>query len=587
VATDTFGQHRESPRVTPGARYAYTARVRVRYPHSGSCQAGQRVRALHRALKGLDHGGSTVKLRPITTTLALVLVAGVLGATVGADFFWRAAIGLDPTAFPAGESLQKFGEMLFPGLDVALAGLLLGLGTVLIVPVVAFFVLRAQRRTRLEQADPGRRNFLSGSLVGGGAAIATLVAGGGAMVGRSFYGLGHKEGRGWKGPLTEIFGGKVQKTHPEWKDEWRGSRIQSYGRLGRTEWPVSDTVLGTGPIRGELGTKIVRLALDRGVNYIDTAPDYSAEGSETAVGQAIRGVPRESFFLATKWCTPIGHLPAGTSVESYKRAVEESLARLGTDYVDLVHVHSCDQVDRLLDPNVHEAFAELKSEGKVRFLGFSSHTPNLLEVANAAIDSGKFDVMMLAYHHGIWPGLSEVIERAQREQDMGIVAMKTLKGAKHHGLEGFGDEEDSYAQAALKWVHGNPNVSCAVISFFDLQHVDEYLYASGKRPDTADLAVLDKYDSLTAETYCAPHCGACLSSCPEQVAINDVLRHRMYFEDYRSERQAIDLYAGLERNASVCTGCSAPCTGSCPYGIQIQERMIGAHELLSVRPTAS
>jgi predicted aldo/keto reductase-like oxidoreductase len=528
-----------------------------------------------------------VRLRLVATTFLIVLLAALLGATVGADFLWRSAIGLDPTAFPAGQSLQSLGDLLFPGLDVALAGLLLGLGTVLGVPIVAFFIVRGQRRTLLEQADPGRRNFLSGSLAGGGAALAALVAGGGAMVGRSFFGLGHKEGRGWKRPLTEIFGGQVQKTHPEWKDEWRGSRIQSYGRLGRTEWPVSDTVLGTGPIRGELGTKIVRLAMDRGVNYIDTAPDYSAEGSEKAVGEAIRGVPRDSFFLATKWCTPIGHLPAGTSVERYKEVVEDSLDRLGTDYVDLIHVHSCDELDRLLDPNVHEAFAQLKAEGKARFLGFSSHTPNLLEVANAAIDSGKFDVMMLAYHHGIWPGLSDVIERAQREQDMGVVAMKTLKGAKHHGLEGFQDEQDSYAQAALKWAHGNPNVSCAVISFFDLQHVDEYLYASGKTADADDVAILDKYDSLTADTYCVPHCGACLSSCPEKVAINDVLRHRMYFEDYRSERQAIDLYAALERNASVCAGCSAPCTGSCPYGIRIQERMVGAHELLDVRPTAS
>jgi predicted aldo/keto reductase-like oxidoreductase len=528
-----------------------------------------------------------VKIRPLAATLISVCVAALLGATVAADFFWRAAIGLDPTAFPAGETLQSVGKVLLPGLNVALAGLVLGLGTVLACAVAAFFFVRGRRRALLREADPARRNFLSGSLAGAGAGLVALVAGGGAMLGRSFFGIGHKEGRGWQRPLTEIFGGNVQKTHPEWKADWRGSRVQAYGRLGRTDWPVSDTVLGTGPVRGELGTKIVRLALERGVNYIDTAPDYSAEGSEKAVGRAIRDIPRESFFLATKWCTPIGHLPAGTPVERYKEVVEDSLARLGTDYVDLVHVHSCDELNRLLDPNVHEAFAQLRAEGKARFLGFSTHTPNLLEVANAAIDSGKFDVMMLAYHHGIWPGLSEVIERARREQDMGVVAMKTLKGAKHHGLAEFTDEEDSYAQAALKWVHGDTNVSCAVISFSNLQHVDEYLYASGKIPNSQDLAVLEKYDRLTADTYCAPHCGACLSSCPEELAINDVLRHRMYFEDYRSERQAVDLYAGLERNASVCASCSAPCLGSCPYGIQIQERMVGAHELLTVRPTLS
>ena len=96
--------------------------------------------------------------------------------------------------------------------------------------------------------------------------------------------------------------------------------------------------------------------------------------------------------------------------------VEASLARLGTDYVDLVHVHSCDEIERLMDPNMHEAFDRLKQQGKVRFLGFCSHTPNLVEVANAAIDSKRFDVMMLAYHHGIWPQLAEMIARARREE---------------------------------------------------------------------------------------------------------------------------------------------------------------------------
>ena len=90
-----------------------------------------------------------------------------------------------------------------------------------------------------------------------------------------------------------------------------------------------------------------------------------------------------------------------------------------------------------MDPNVHEAFDRLKQQGKARFLGFSTHTPNLVQVANPAIDSGRFDVMMLAYHHGLWPPLPEIIERARREQDMGVVAMKTLKGAKHHGLVGL------------------------------------------------------------------------------------------------------------------------------------------------------
>jgi hypothetical protein len=235
-----------------------------------------------------------------------------------------------------------------------------------------------------------------------------------------------------------------------------------------------------------------------------------------------------------------------------------------------------------MDPNVHEAFDLLKRQGKVRFLGFSTHTPNLEQVATTAIESGRFDVMMLAYHHGLWPKLGALIHRARSERDMGVVAMKTLKGAKHHGLVEMRDQADAYSQAALKWALSNPDVSCAVISFFQLQHVDEYLYASGRGLGPADTALLERYDRLSAGTYCAPHCGACLSSCPEGLPIHDVLRHRMYFEDYGWEKEGIVRYAQLAKNASVCAGCAAPCLGSCPLGVPIQERMQGAHELLSL-----
>ena len=203
-------------------------------------------------------------------------------------------------------------------------------------------------------------------------------------------------------------------------------------------------------------------------------------------------------------------------------------------------------------------------------------------MTDAGIKSGRFDVMMLAYHHGIWPALGELIHRARTEQDMGVVAMKTLKGAKHRGLESFQPFAESYSQAALKWALSNQDVSCAVVSFYELQHVDEFLYASGKPFTEADAAVLRKYDGEIAGTYCAPHCGACLGSCPENVPIHDVLRHRMYFEDYGWEKLAMEGYAKLPQDASPCLSCSAPCAGSCPFGVKIQERNVGAHDLLTL-----
>ena len=105
--------------------------------------------------------------------------------------------------------------------------------------------------------------------------------------------------------------------------------------------------------------------------------------------------------------------------------------------------------------------------------------------------------MMLAYHFGMWPSFGHILEKA-KQHDVGIVAMKTLKGAKHTNLANFRDEASAYSQAAFRWVLSNPNVSCLVVSFYEPQHVDEYLYASGTQPTASDVALLERYDQLTA-----------------------------------------------------------------------------------------
>lgn len=516
--------------------------------------------------------------RTRTVAIAALAVSLPFGFFVIGHLLYKAPIGLAPSAFLAGEAIQSVGRRVLPGFHHALGGPFWIVVSLLALAVGSFW---AVKRAVSRGVDAGRRSFLTGAGSGAGVALGSLVLGGFAGFARAFWGVG-QGGRGWAPVQSQINDRDMVFTNPEWKESWKGSRIRDHRRFGRTGWRVSDIVLGTGRIRGEDGEQIARAALERGVNYFDTSPDYSGAGSEQAMGRAIRAVPRDQIFIATKFCTPIGHLPPGTPVGRYVEAVEGSLRRLGTEYVDLCHIHSCDSVARLLDPNAHEAFERLKEAGKVRFLGFSTHTPNLVEVVGAGIDSGRFDVMMVAYHHGIWPPLADLIRRAREERDMGVVAMKTLKGAKHRGLQDFAPYAESYAQAALKWTLSNPDVSCAVISFFEMQHVDEYLAASGKKLEEADRAVLREYDRRIAGTYCGPHCGACLSSCPEELPIHDVLRHRMYFEDYGWEKEGIQRYAQLGRNASVCAGCGAPCVGSCPLGVPIQERMVGAHALLSL-----
>jgi aryl-alcohol dehydrogenase-like predicted oxidoreductase len=521
-----------------------------------------------------------VPTRTRTVVLASLATALAAGFFVSGAALYKTAIDLDAPAFPAGAAID--GAARAVGIDFGrpFAGPFYVLVPLLVVMVGTFYAVRRSIRAPVSRTDPGRRGFLRGAAGGAAAAVGATALGGFAAWARAMRGVGN-DGRGWEPVFTKIFDRDIAFTNPEYPEEWKGTRIAAHRRLGRTGFQVSDIVVGGGRISGQKGEEILRLALDRGVNYVDTSPDYSANGSEEAVGRAIQG-RRDGIFLATKFCTARGHLGPGTSVSEYMGLVEASLARLKTDYVDLVHVHSCDENERLLDPNMHEAFDRLREAGKARFLGFSSHTPNLVDVANAAIDSKRFDVMMLAYHHGIWPQLASVIGRARQEADMGVVAMKTLKGAKHNGLAGFRDQAKAYSQAALKWTLANPDVSCAVISFFEFQHVDEYLRASGAKLTPDDVALLDEYDRQIVGSYCAPHCGKCLGACPEGLAIHDVLRHRMYFEDYGHEKEALRLYGALEKNASVCASCSGPCLGACPVGIAIPDRMRGAHDLLSL-----
>jgi aryl-alcohol dehydrogenase-like predicted oxidoreductase len=414
-----------------------------------------------------------------------------------------------------------------------------------------------------DDAGAGRRRVLRHGL-----GLVGVAAGGAAAV--------LLRNRGWLFVGRHLFV-PVERAAPRPRTEWEGSTIKSERRLGRTGVLVSDISFGSSSLRS---LDVAMLALDRGITYVDTAPDYVREGSEELLGRAMAG-RRERIFVASKFCTADGHLPPDTPVPRIMEAVEGSLRRLRTDRIDLLHIHSCDRLERLLAPSFHEAFDRLKEQGKARFLGVSSHSPNLRAVANAAIDSGRFDVLMLAYHHGMGWELDQILARAA-ERDVAVVAMKTLKGAKHENLATFRDDAASYTQAAFRWVLSNPRVSCLVVSFSELRQVDEYLHASGTAVTARDHEVLARYDRLIEGSYCRPHCGECLDSCVARLPIDDVLRYAMYFEDYRSEKEAMRLYATLGGlDASRCIGCAAPCAGTCPHGVQIQTRMLDAHRMLT------
>ncbi len=151
-----------------------------------------------------------------------------------------------------------------------------------------------------------------------------------------------------------------------------------YRRLGRTGVWVSKLCLGA-MMFGEWGTKdhaesirIIQRALDAGINFIDTADVYSEGESEVIVGKALAGGRRDDIVLATKVHMPMGEDQnrRGNSRRWIIREVEDSLRRLGTDWIDLYQIHRYDP-----DTDVDEtlgALSDLVHGGKVRYIGHST-----------------------------------------------------------------------------------------------------------------------------------------------------------------------------------------------------------------------
>lgn len=175
-----------------------------------------------------------------------------------------------------------------------------------------------------------------------------------------------------------------------------------YRPLGNTGMNVSVLGMGTAPLGGSYGPfeeatalRAIRTALDAGINLLDTSPYYGLTLAETRLGQALSGVPRESYFLSTK-LGRYGLDEFDFSAERVRRSVDESLARLQLDYVDIMIVHDIEF--RSLDQIVNEtlpALRKVQEQGKVRFVGVSGLP---LKIYTYILDRAPLD-LILSYCH--------------------------------------------------------------------------------------------------------------------------------------------------------------------------------------------
>jgi len=309
-----------------------------------------------------------------------------------------------------------------------------------------------------------------------------------------------------------------------------------YRKLGNTGLIVSEMALGTMQFGGKMNmgnlgqeetTRMVKRALDLGVNFIDTADVYSLGESETLVGNALEGV-REEIVLATKFRLPMSENfnRSGATRVNIMREIEGSLRRLQTDYIDLYQVHGWDSNTPLEE--TLRTLDDLVRQGKVRYIGLSNFmswqaaTSVMLQerlslerfvtaqMYYSLVGRGlEFEFQSFAEYHNIgilvWSPLAggfltgkytranpapagtrfaEAGAFVPFDKEMGYRVVEALKevAARH---------DASPARVALAWVLGRPAISSVIIAARKIEQLEDNIRAGDLRLSDDDVRLLD------------------------------------------------------------------------------------------------
>lgn len=280
--------------------------------------------------------------------------------------------------------------------------------------------------------------------------------------------------------------------------------------LGRTGVPL--TVLGYGamelrnadhpgarPVEPGQADRVLSQALDAGVNFIDTSPDYG--DSEEAIGRAL-GARRDEFVLASKCGCPLSapgvhprDAPHAFTRDNIVAVLERSLRRLRTDHIDLLQFHTSPSREVLERDSSIETLLELREQGKIRFIGSSSTLPNAVD----HIAMGVFDELQLPYSP-LRRDHEEVIASAAAA-GIGIVARGAVaSGGVARGGAGPAHDErapwaqweaakldelldgDTRATFMLRFALSNPAVTTTIVGTLSTDHLAQNITAAQRGP---------------------------------------------------------------------------------------------------------
>ena len=329
-----------------------------------------------------------------------------------------------------------------------------------------------------------------------------------------------------------------------------------FGKTG-----INVSILGLGGAFNRSNQLLLKQAVKMGVTYWDTAEIYAAGLSEQAIGKYFQKFPedRKKIFLVTK--------PSMSARKDLTKHLEYSLERLNTSYIDLYLIHMLSDIT-WMGEDIKAWTENAKTEGKIRFFGFSTHT-NMEKCMLGAAEIGWIDGIMTSYNYRLMH--TEAMKKAVNacvKAGIGLTAMKT-QAEKVAGWMGEVGEENETAvrlterliekgysleQAKLRAVWENKKIACVCSYMTNMTVLQANVAAALNRTklSSEDMGLLKRYARETAPQYCAGCAHNCEPAINNKVPISDVMRYLMYDHSYGESKRAKTFFKEIPSEVREC-----------------------------------
>ena len=339
---------------------------------------------------------------------------------------------------------------------------------------------------------------------------------------------------------------------------------------------------------------LLRKAIDWGINYWDTAPNYAGGNSELGIGNFLSKHPenRKKLFIASK-------APNAGTVEDVEKLLQTSLKRMNTKYLDLYYgAWSMSDPGQLTD-ELKKWAESAKKRKLIRFFGFTTHK-NMPQNLAAAAKLDWIDTIMTTYNFRLMQDAKmQAAIDACHKAGIGLIAMKTialsLQGLfEMHGLsprkenaQKVESEEDKKAvehflkrgfteeQAKIKVVLEDKRFSSVCVGMWNVAHLTSGVATALDKTklSQSDRDILKEYAQVTCSDYCAGCAYICDSILPDAPYLSDIMRYLMYYNSYGDLDRARELFAQIPakvRSKLLSTDYGAA-EAHCPQHLPIRE----------------